>query len=344
MSRMPACVPSGAGETTNSGRGGGASSRRRPPAGPSPIRAVSAISSSVPAVGDRIVPPVGYPFRRMSPAPKDPSRPGLVPLVAIFLAAFLVRAAVSHELSPLGLWAMPQLDARENLVWARSLAAGDFRWPTPPNHGPVYPYLLAGLLKATGGSLAAARLAQAALAGGTAVLLALAGTRLFGRRAGIAAGVLLALSGPVAFVDVALSEEVLLLFLATAALAVLARSPSLGAAALAGVFLGLASGSRPTMLLFALASAGQSRSTARGRAGSPPPVSCFSPRRRLSPRSSSPLHARPAAFSSSAPTGRSTSSSGTTPRAAASRARGRTAHGFVSSRRKERHSSWNSST
>ena len=100
------------------------------------------------------------------------------------------------------------------------------------------------------------RLAQAALAGGTAVLLALAGTRLFGRRAGIAAGLLLALSGPVAFVDVALWEEVLLLFLATAALAVLARSPSLGAAALAGVFLGLASGSRPTMLLFALAAAG----------------------------------------------------------------------------------------
>lgn len=201
------------------------------------------------------MPPLGYPSRRMSYAPKDLARPGFVPLVAIFFAAFLVRAAVSHELSPLGMWATPQLDARENLVWARSLAAGDFRWPSPPNHGPVYPYVLAGLLKATGGSLAVARLAQAAIAGATAVLLALAGARLFGRRAGIAAGLLLALSGPVAFVDVALWEEVLLLFLATAALAVLARRTSLGSAALAGLLLGLSSASRPTMLLFALAAA-----------------------------------------------------------------------------------------
>lgn len=200
-------------------------------------------------------PLLGYPSRRMSPAPKEPGRPGLVPLVAIFFAAFLVRAAVSHELSPLGMWAAPQLDAGENLVWARSLAAGSPLWPSPPNHGPVYPLVLAGLLKATGGSLAAARLAQAALAGGTAVLLALAGARMFGRRAGIAAGFLLALSGPVAFVDVALWEEVLLLLLATAALAVLAWRVSLGSAALAGALLGLASGSRPTMLLFALAAA-----------------------------------------------------------------------------------------
>ncbi len=189
----------------------------------------------------------------MSHAPKGLARPGLVPLVSIFFAAFLVRAAVSHELSTLGMWAAPQLDAGENLVWARSLAAGNFLWPSPPNHGPVYPFVLAGLLKATGGSLAAARLAQAAIAGATAVLLALAGARLFGRRAGIAAGLLLALSGPVAFVDVALWEEVLLLFLATAALAALAWRASFGAAVLAGVLLGLASASRPTMLLFALA-------------------------------------------------------------------------------------------
>jgi tetratricopeptide (TPR) repeat protein len=191
----------------------------------------------------------------MSRAPQDLARPGLVSLVSIFLAAFLVRAAVSHALSPLGLWAAPQLDAGENLVWARSLASGNFMWPSPPNHGPVYPYVLAGLLRATGGSVVAARLAQAALAGATAVLLALAGARLFGRRAGIAAGLLLAFSGPVAFVDIAFWEEVLLLFLATAALAALARSPSLGSAAAAGVFLGLSSGSRPTMLLFALAAA-----------------------------------------------------------------------------------------
>ncbi|MFI5180615.1 MAG: glycosyltransferase family 39 protein [Thermoanaerobaculia bacterium] len=186
---------------------------------------------------------------------KEPSRLFPLLLVLLFLAAFLIRATVSHELSPLGMSTLPQLDARENLVWAQSLAAGDSRWPSPPNHGPVYPYLLAGLLKVSGGSLAAARMAQAALAGATAVLLALAGARLFGLRAGLAAGVLLAFSGPAAFVDVALWEEVLLLFFASGALLTLVAGRSLAASALAGILLGLASASRPTMLLFALAAA-----------------------------------------------------------------------------------------
>ncbi len=191
----------------------------------------------------------------MFDSPKQPPRPGAVALTALFFAAFLVRAGVSYELSPLGIWTLPQLDARENLVWAQSLAAGDSRWPSPPNHGALYPYFLAGLLKAAGGSVAAARLAQAALAGATAVLLALAGARLFGPRAGLAAGALFALSGPAAFVDVALWEEVLLLLLSSGALLALAAGRSLATSALAGFLLGLASGSRPTMLLFAFAGA-----------------------------------------------------------------------------------------
>lgn len=180
---------------------------------------------------------------------------GPAPLAAVFLAALLVRLVVSQELTPLALWTTPELDARENLVWATSLAAGDFTWPSPPTHGPTYPYFLAGLLRIFGGSLTAVRAAQAAIGGATAVLLALLGTRLFGRLAGLAAGLLLALSGPVAFVEVSLWEEVLILFIVVAGLLLLEFHPAPLPAALAGLLLGLASASRPTALLFVLGAA-----------------------------------------------------------------------------------------
>ncbi|HQR46969.1 MAG TPA: hypothetical protein PK598_13280 [Thermoanaerobaculia bacterium] len=87
--------------------------------------------------------------------------PAAAALAGVFLLAVALRLAVSGDLSALPLWASPQLDARENLVWATALAAGDFRWPSPPTHGPTYPYFLAGLLKLSGGSLPAVRAAQA---------------------------------------------------------------------------------------------------------------------------------------------------------------------------------------
>lgn len=185
----------------------------------------------------------------------EPRAPRIVLLGAVFLTAFLVRLVVARELAPLALWTTPQLDARENLVWATSLAAGSPRWPSPPTHGPAYPYLLAGLLKLSAGSLPSVRAAQAAIGGAAAVLLALLGGRLFGRRAGFAAGLLLALSGPVAFVDVSLWEEVLVLPLVVGALLLLVARPGPATAALAGLLLGLASASRPTALLYVLATA-----------------------------------------------------------------------------------------
>ena len=181
--------------------------------------------------------------------------PGLVSLVAVFAAAAAVRLLISSQLSPLALWTNPQLDAQENLAWATGLAAGNFRWPAPPTHGPAYPYFLAALLRIFGGMLPGVRLAQAALGGTTAVLVTLLGARLFGRREGLAAGFLLALSGPVAFVDVALWEEVLILFLTTASLFLLATQETILSAAIVGALLGIASAARPTALIFVAAAA-----------------------------------------------------------------------------------------
>ena len=131
---------------------------------------------------------------------------GLLPFIGIFLLAFGLRLAVSSSLGHLGLWQNPQFDAHENLAWAQALAAGNFAWPSPPTHGPAYPFFLALLLKVFG-SIGAARVAQAALASATCVLVARTGEILFERKGGIAAGVLLAISGPLALVDVSFWEE-----------------------------------------------------------------------------------------------------------------------------------------
>ena len=172
--------------------------------------------------------------------------------IGIFALAFVVRLAVSASLSHLGLWQNPQFDARENLAWAHALAAGDFAWPSPPTHGPAYPFFLALLLKVFG-SIDAARIAQAALASATCVLVARAGEVLFERKAGIAAGLLLAISGPVALVDVSFWEEGFVGFLLTAALLLLATRRTPAGAACAGLLLGVACAARPTTVVFVLA-------------------------------------------------------------------------------------------
>lgn len=176
----------------------------------------------------------------------------LSPFIGIFLLALLVRLAVSASLGHLGLWKNPQFDAHENLSWAQALASGDFTWPSPPTHGPGYPLFLALLLKVFGG-LTGARLAQAALASATCVLVARTGEILFERGAGLAAGILLAITGPVVLVDTSFWEEAFVGFLLSAALLLLAARKTIASAACAGVLLGAACAARPTALLFVLA-------------------------------------------------------------------------------------------
>ncbi|MBK9062508.1 MAG: glycosyltransferase family 39 protein [Acidobacteria bacterium] len=192
-------------------------------------------------------------MRRRGAAEEDSRGRGLLPFIGIFLLAFGLRLAVSSSLSSLGLWQNPQFDAHENLTWARALAAGDFQWPSPPTHGPAYPFYLAALLKLFSGSLDAARAAQAALAGLTCVLVARTGEILFERRAGLAAGILLAVSGPAALVDASFWEEGFVGLALSGALFLLAARKTPAGAAGAGLLLGVACAARPTAVLFVLA-------------------------------------------------------------------------------------------
>jgi len=183
--------------------------------------------------------------------PREPGA-GVFHFTGVFLLAFLVRLAVSGSLVHLGLWRNPQFDAHENLLWAQALAAGDFAWPSPPTHGPAYPLFLAALLKVLG-SLDAARIAQAALGAATCALVAKTGEILFARKAGIAAGLLLAISGPLALADVSFWEEGFVGFVLSGALLLLVARRTPASAGVSGLLLGVACAARPTAVLFVLA-------------------------------------------------------------------------------------------
>ncbi|HEY6049901.1 MAG TPA: glycosyltransferase family 39 protein, partial [Thermoanaerobaculia bacterium] len=184
---------------------------------------------------------------------------GRFDLAAVFGAAFLVRLAVWLEIRSLPIVRSPQLDSFEYVEWARRIASGDFTWPVPPPHGPGYPFFLALVLRLSAGSLGAAAVVQAILGAVGCVLAARIGRKFFGREAGLLAGLLLAVEGAVALVDVSLFSEGLLLVLLGAALLRISPHgpPTLRGALAAGAWIGLAALVRPTavfLLPVALAS------------------------------------------------------------------------------------------
>jgi hypothetical protein len=120
---------------------------------------------------------------------------------------------------------------------------------------PLYPLLLAGLLRA-GLGLPAAQVVNALLAAACAALVYAIGSALFGRRTASLAGLLAALSPPVLAWMVPPMTEALAIFLALLATWLLVReldAPRVGSFAAAGTALGLGYLARPTMAVSAAA-------------------------------------------------------------------------------------------
>lgn len=92
-------------------------------------------------------------------------------------------------------------DAAGYYTWARSVAAGNWIGTEAFYQAPLYPYVLAVWFTIVGDSLLMVRVLQAAWGAGACALLCVAATRMFERRVGILAGVLLALYGPAVFFD-----------------------------------------------------------------------------------------------------------------------------------------------
>jgi tetratricopeptide (TPR) repeat protein len=145
-------------------------------------------------------------------------------------------------------------DARSYDEWARRIAAGDWLGTDVFYQAPLYPYFLSALYAVFGRDLFVVRLCQAIVGALSCATLGLAAERLFSRRAGLVAGVGLAIYAPAIFFDALIQKTVLDVFFVCLALLILSRlvdSPNrVGVWVLLGVVLGALCLTRENALVF----------------------------------------------------------------------------------------------
>jgi len=175
-----------------------------------------------------------------------------VTAIAILLfAALAVRLIYLWESARNPFFGQPIIDAAEYFGWARAIADGEWLWTRVHIHGPVYPYLLALLLRA-GASYGWICLAQHLL--GVAILFLLydAGRLIGGRSTGLVAAALAALYPRFLFLEGLLLAETLVVFLnlllLRVALGLARRGVRPRAWMIVGALAGLSAITRPTIL------------------------------------------------------------------------------------------------
>jgi Flp pilus assembly protein TadD len=140
-------------------------------------------------------------------------------LVCIGALALALRAIYLVELADHPLFAVFLGDGQTYDAWAQGIAGGDWFGKEVFYQAPLYPYLLAVLYALVGHSLMAVRVTQSVLGALSCVLLAHAARRFAGEKAGIAAGLLLAVYAPAIFFDGLIQKASVDLFLVTLVLA-----------------------------------------------------------------------------------------------------------------------------
>jgi hypothetical protein len=136
----------------------------------------------------------------------------------IFAVALLVRLLHVLQMRRSPFFSVLMGDSHGYDEWAQRLARGDWLGQEVFYQAPLYPYLLGTLYAIAGRHLLLVRVVQIVLGSASCALLALAVARLFGRRAGIAAGLMLALYAPAIFFDGLLQKSVLDVFFVCLAL------------------------------------------------------------------------------------------------------------------------------
>lgn len=163
--------------------------------------------------------------------------------LAVVLVAAAARATHLGQLlaSPFAQWLVG--DGAVYDAWAREVLAGDWlsRKQGVFYQSPLYPYFLAGVYAIFGPKTSAVFAFQALLGVVACVFLARATRIFFGARAGLFAGLFLALYGPAVFYEGVVQKAALDTFLLSALWFVLARAESgfrVGSVALAGCLTG----------------------------------------------------------------------------------------------------------
>ena len=159
--------------------------------------------------------------------------------LAIFATALAVRLVHVWQIRASPFFSVLMGDSHGYDDWAQRIAGGDWIGREVFYQAPLYPYLL-GVIYAIGGrSLLLVRVIQAVIGSASCVLLGLAASRLFsrravlrqaqdgpepGRRAGVVAGLMLALYAPAIFFDGLLQKSVLDVFFICLALWLIAKT------------------------------------------------------------------------------------------------------------------------
>jgi len=143
--------------------------------------------------------------------------------LAVFIAALALRLVYLWQIRGMPFFRVPIGDGRSYWEWAGRIAGGDWIGTETFYQAPLYPYFLAAIRAVFGRSVPAVYVVQALLGSVACVLVYLAAERLFSRRVGVAAGLMLALYPPAVFFDGVLQKASVALFL-TSALVLLAAA------------------------------------------------------------------------------------------------------------------------
>jgi len=131
------------------------------------------------------------------------------PLLGVFGAALFLRLLHLALIWNAPFFSLRLGDAAVYDAWARTIVAGDWIGHGTFYQAPLYPYFLAVVYSVFGDAPATVRIVQAILSAAACVLVADAGWRLFSKRAGVAAGVLLAIYPPGIFLDTLIQKSAL---------------------------------------------------------------------------------------------------------------------------------------
>jgi 4-amino-4-deoxy-L-arabinose transferase-like glycosyltransferase len=174
-----------------------------------------------------------------------------------FVGALILRVLFLTEARDLEFFRVLGLDAQFYHDWATRIASGRAPAGEPFFQGPLYPYFLALFYRAFGSNVAVAQWTQMVLGSASAALTFLVGWKVFGRAAGIVAGILIAVYGYPMFLEIHLVTAPLLLLLLLVMVLLLLSAVETGAGwrfLATGVVLGLLATGRGLYLLsFAVA-------------------------------------------------------------------------------------------
>lgn len=148
----------------------------------------------------------------------------LAMLVGVAVLAFALRLAHLLQARSVVFFELLISDGKAYTEWAARIAGGDWLGEGVFYQAPMYPYFLAVAKLLVGDDLFWIRFVQIILGSVSCAMLAAAGAELFGRRAGLLAGMLLAVYPPAIYFDALIQKAVLSTFWMTMLLWSVARA------------------------------------------------------------------------------------------------------------------------